>query len=81
MGDVSRKGDEKDKWGGSSRCDRQSVFVWQITGGLRNWEKWKLAKIEKNWRRKLPYGIIASRNSLAMIGWSGACFSFSFSIL
>lgn len=77
MGDVSRKGDEKDKRGGSSRCDRQSCLDGKLpNGGLRNLRK-KSGKIEKE-KLKLglviyrmvfvPLNLAASRISVTMIG-------------
>lgn len=92
MGDVSRKGDERRiNGGGIIKMRQDQLFGWQIiNGGLRNLrekkkkkkvENWKL-KIEKIGNGNLRYGIYlnlaASRISVAMIGWTGACFYFSF---
>ena len=92
MGDVSRKGDERRiNGGGIIKMRQDQLFGCQHnTGGLRNLrekkkkkkvENWKL-KIEKNGNGNLRYGIYlnlaASRISVAMIGWTGACFYFSF---
>ena len=64
---------------------QEELFGWQITnGGLRNLRKkvenWKKKKLKDvNYRMVfMPLNLAASRIGVTMIGWTGACFYFSF---